>query len=104
MARGRFFFRPGEYHVAMPNRAALPLVLMLALLASAPAAARAQVLRDPDAVASASSDPSSPVGVRSVRRAQSEFELLHLDSLPRARSGRPSQCDEQVGNVCYWYD
>jgi len=88
----------------MPNRAALPLVLMLLLVASAPAAARAQVLRDPGAVGATSSDPSSPVGVRTVRRAQSEFELLHLDSLPRARSGRPSQCDEQVGNVCYWYD
>jgi hypothetical protein len=88
----------------MPNRAALPLVLMLLLVASAPAAARAQILRDPGAVGATSSDPSSPAGVYSVRRAQSEFEQFRLANLPPSREGRPAKCDEQVGNVCYWYN
>ncbi len=85
----------------MPNRAA---VLLLAVLASAPSIAHAQILRDPGNVASAPTDPSSPSGVISVKRAQELFERMHLDSLPSARTGRPAQCDEQVGNVCYWYD
>ena len=85
----------------MPNRA---VVLLFALLASAPSIARAQILRDPGTVAAAPSDPSSPSGVISVKRAQELFERMHLDSLPSARTGRPAQCDEQVGNVCYWYD
>jgi hypothetical protein len=88
----------------MSIRTTLPLVLGLGLVAFAAAPACAQILRDPGAVGSLPSDPSSPVGVVSVRRAQSDFERMHLDSLPRARGGRPAQCDEQVGNVCYWYD
>lgn len=38
------------------------------------------------------------------RAAQSKFERYRRDHLPNARSGRPGQCDEQVGRFCYWYD
>lgn len=48
------------------------------------------------------SDTTSPEGVG--RAAQSKFERFRRDHLPNARSGRPGQCDEQVGRFCYWYD
>lgn len=78
--------------------------VLLLVAASLPVVARAQILRDPGAMTSPSTDPSAPAGVRSVRSAQIWFERIHADSLPSAHSGRPSTCDEQVGNVCYWYD
>jgi len=101
---GRFFFVPAEYHVAMWKRPALLLVLVPMFIVSAPAAARAQILRDPGAVASPSVDRDAPVDAQTVKRAQAEFERFRLASLPSATSGRPAQCDEQVGNVCYWYN
>ncbi len=78
----------------------------LALIASAPALAGAQILRDPGTAAASapSSDAGFGVDVQSARRMQAEFERFHLDNLPTANSGRPAQCDEQVGNVCYWYN
>ena len=90
--------------MAMPNRAAFQLVLVSALVASAPAAARGQILRDPGAIAPSQMDPDAPVDVSSAKRAQAEFERFHLMNLPGAREGRPARCDEQVGNVCYWYN
>ena len=84
----------------MKNRTAR---LLGFLLAFGPVASHAQILRDPGAIASPSGDASAGDAV-SVRRAQERFERLHLDSLPSARGGRPSACDEQVGNVCYWYN
>ena len=83
----------------MQNRTA---VLLIAVLATVPSVARAQILRDPGAVAAPAADPSSPVSVMSVKGSgQQLFEIMHLDSLPNAHSGRPAQCDEQVGNVCW---
>jgi hypothetical protein len=90
--------------VAMPNRAVLPWVFMCVLFASAPAAARGQILRDPGAVASSTSDPGGVVDAEFAKRAQAGFERFHLENLPGAREGRPAKCDEQVGNVCYWYN
>ena len=48
------------------------------------------------------SDTTSPEGV--ARAAQVRFERYRRDHLPNAHSGRPGQCDEQVGRFCYWYD
>jgi hypothetical protein len=84
----------------MKNRTILGLALVLSL---APVVSHAQILRDPGAIGAAPGD--APAGeVMSVRHAQERFERIHFDSLPSARSGRPANCDEQVGNVCYWYD
>jgi hypothetical protein len=74
------------------------------LAASLPATTHAQILRDPGAVASSGVDPTGPVDISSTKRAQAEFERFRLANLPTAHSGRPAQCDEQVGNVCYWYN
>jgi hypothetical protein len=79
-------------------------VFLFLFAASTPVALRAQILRDPGAVAAPSAGPGAPGAERSVRSAQLWFERIHGDSLPSARSGRPGTCDEQVGAVCYWYD
>ncbi len=47
-------------------------------------------------------DTTTPEGA--ARAAQRRFELLRRGNLPSARSARPSNCDEQVGRWCYWYD
>lgn len=85
----------------MPRQAA---ILAALLLAAAPPFAGAQILRDPGSVASAPTDVNSPVDVNVARRAQAAFEQFRLENLPSANSGRPAKCDEQVGNVCYWYN
>jgi hypothetical protein len=74
------------------------------VFAAAPLAlAGAQVLRDPGNVAGAvSADPSSEVDAG--RRAQQEFENFRRKHLPNANVGRPSNCDENVGRFCYWYN
>jgi hypothetical protein len=79
-------------------------ILAALILASVPIAARAQVLRDPGSVASAPTDVNSPLNVNVARRAQADFEQFRLENLPGAVGGRPTKCDEQVGNVCYWYN
>ena len=86
------------------NRAVVPLALVCAFIASTPAPARGQILRDPGAVASSTSEPGAAVDAAFARRAQAEFERFHLENLPGAKGGRPAKCDEQVGNVCYWYN
>ncbi len=78
--------------------------LLFAAAALATSSARAQILRDPGAIAPSTADAGAPGEARSARRAQAWFERIHGDSLPNARSTRPGKCDEQVGNVCYWYD
>ena len=88
----------------MKNRAPFPLALAVALIAGVPAGARAQILRDPEPAAPVSLDAGAPVDAQYARRAQSEFERFRLANLPAARESRPAQCDEQVGNVCYWYN
>src|SRR3974377_898255 len=87
-----------------PKHPAVPLFLAWVLTAAAPPAARGQILRDPGAVASSQVEPGGLVNSEFAKRAQAEFERFHLENLPGARGGRPSQCDEQVGNVCYWYN
>ncbi len=47
-------------------------------------------------------DTTTPEGM--ARLAQQRFEQFRRNNLPNARSGRPGQCDEQVGRFCYWYD
>jgi hypothetical protein len=47
-------------------------------------------------------DTTTPEGA--ARAAQVRFERFRRDHLPNAHSGRPGQCDEQVGRFCYWYD
>ncbi len=47
-------------------------------------------------------DTTTPEGA--ARAAQRRFELLRRNNLPTAHSSRPSNCDEQVGRWCYWYD
>jgi hypothetical protein len=47
-------------------------------------------------------DTTTPEGA--ARAAQRRFELLRRGNLPNAHSGRPGNCDEQVGRWCYWYD
>jgi hypothetical protein len=79
-------------------------ILLAVALAFAAPAAGAQILRDPGTVAADPTDPSASVNIGSVKRAQLDFERFRLDSLPLAHSGRPAQCDEQVGDVCYWYN
>jgi hypothetical protein len=77
----------------------------LALLAAAGAGAlplRAQILRDPGDVATATGDPTSAVAAG--RRAQHDFEQFRHAHLPYASMGRPSNCDETVGRFCYWYN
>ncbi|MGH7653450.1 MAG: hypothetical protein ACREN6_02190 [Gemmatimonadaceae bacterium] len=81
-----------------------PIVLAALILAFAPPAVHAQILRDPGSVASAPTDVNSAVDVNVARRAQADFERFRLENLPSANSGRPTKCDEQVGNVCYWYN
>lgn len=78
--------------------------LLCATVALATGSARAQILRDPGAIAPSAAEAGAPGEARSARRAQAWFERIHMDSLPNARSTRPGQCDEQVGNVCYWYN
>lgn len=85
----------------MPRHSAILTVLFLAVTAPA---AHAQILRDPGSVASAPTDVNSPVDVNVARRAQADFERFRLENLPSANTGRPPKCDEQVGNVCYWYN
>jgi hypothetical protein len=79
-------------------------ILAALLFAAAPPTASAQILRDPGSVASAPTDVHAAVDVNVARRAQSDFERFRLENLPSANSGRPPKCDEQVGNVCYWYN
>jgi hypothetical protein len=85
----------------MPPRA---LLLVAFALASNPVAARAQIIRTPDDVGSSTPDAGAPVSVDAARRAQADFERFRNANLPRATGSRPSKCDEQVGNVCYWYN
>ena len=68
--------------------------------------ARAQVIRDPGAVGTAGADPGATGEAMSPRRAQAEFERFRSINLPLANVHvpAPGKCDEQVGNVCYWYD
>ncbi|MBA4070354.1 MAG: hypothetical protein C0497_00730 [Gemmatimonas sp.] len=47
-------------------------------------------------------DTTTPEGA--ARAAQRRFELLRRGNLPNAQNSRPSNCDEQVGRWCYWYD
>ncbi len=51
-------------------------------------------------------DTSATGEAMSPRRAQSEFERFRAFNLPNstAHPPAPGKCDEQVGNVCYWYD
>ncbi len=81
-----------------------PAILIVLLLAVAAPAAHAQILRDPGSVASAPTDIHAAVDVNVARRAQADFERFRLENLPSANTGRPPKCDEQVGNVCYWYN
>jgi hypothetical protein len=85
----------------MPRHAA---ILAAVVLAAASPPAGAQILRDPGSIASAPTDVNSPVDVNVAKRAQADFERFRLENLPSANSGRPPKCDEQVGNVCYWYN
>ncbi|MBI2407476.1 MAG: hypothetical protein HYV19_04150, partial [Gemmatimonadetes bacterium] len=47
-------------------------------------------------------DTTTPEGA--ARAAQRRFEVIRRNNLPNAHSSRPSNCDEQVGRWCYWYD
>jgi hypothetical protein len=47
-------------------------------------------------------DTTSPEGL--ARALQIRFEQLRRNNLPAAHSSRPTNCDEQVGRFCYWYD
>ncbi|MFI5311144.1 MAG: hypothetical protein ACHQQ3_07935, partial [Gemmatimonadales bacterium] len=76
--------------------------LVLAALAAVPCTVAAQIIRTPASPGAPDADSSSPVGMG--RRAQSDFEAYRRFHLPTARSARPSRCDEQVGNFCYWYN
>ena len=97
-----FFSTPGEYHTYMSRAAAIFIVFALA--STAPAAG-AQILRDPGAVASEPTDPSSPVDISSRQTRSSSISSGSASRTCRRRTaGRPAKCDEQVGNVCYWYN
>jgi len=66
------------------------LALLLAVAANGPLAAQdTQFPEDPRAVG---------------RRAQARFETFRRANLPQHDGGRPSDCQEQVGRFCYWYD
>ena len=89
----------------MQKRAAAFAIFALLGVASAPDVARAQILRDPGSIASSSpGDPGTLNDAASARRAQAEFEQFRLASLPGGHGGGNPRCDEQVGNICYWYD
>ncbi len=81
------------------RRVLLPLIL--AAVVAVPL--RAQIIRDPANVAGA---PSAAPGsaAEAGRRAQQEFERYRRLHLPSASVGRPSNCDENVGRFCYWYN
>lgn len=82
-----------------------PVAILVALgLAAAAPSAGAQILRDPGTATAEPADAAAPVSVGAVRRAQLDFERFRLANLPVANSGQPAKCDEQVGNVCYWYN
>ena len=49
-----------------------------------------------------SGDTTTPEGL--ARVAQIRFEEFRRNNLPNAPSVRASNCDEQVGRFCYWYD
>lgn len=57
---------------------------------------------EPTAIPGFSGDTTTPEG--RARAAQIRFEQKRRSNLPNAHSGRPGNCDEQVGRFCYWYD
>jgi hypothetical protein len=87
----------------MSLRRLIPLTIAAGFAGLSAAPARAQIIRDPGAVAAAPS--ASPGSAEDAgRRAQQEFELFRRQHLPHASVGRPSNCDETVGRFCYWYN
>ncbi len=98
-----------------PRPIAVLLVVATALAAASPALAQRRLppggggqagppvpRSEPAPLPELGSDTTSPEGV--ARDAQVRFERFRREHLPNARSGRPGQCDEQVGRFCYWYD
>ncbi len=57
---------------------------------------------EPAPIPEVAADTATPEGA--ARAAQRRFELLRRGNLPNAHNSRPSNCDEQVGRWCYWYD
>ncbi len=89
----------------MAKRAVLLSGLALSLGALAPKMADAQILRDPEPnLAVPSREAGAPIDAAYAKHMQAVFEQFRLENLPSANTGRPAQCDEQVGNVCYWYN
>lgn len=87
----------------MPRAALLCLVA-----AAAPVRLAAQIIRG--APAPATRAPTTAAAdtlmtpLERARMAQAEFERFRLANLPSYRGGRPGNCDERVGQWCYWYD
>ncbi|MBI3568797.1 MAG: hypothetical protein HY084_11430 [Gemmatimonadetes bacterium] len=80
----------------------MPTIRLAFLLAVSAATAGAQIIRTPGSAGPG--DAAVGNTLAEAHRAQSEFELYRLNHLPGARVSAPSNCDERVGNWCYWYD
>ena len=74
------------------------------LCAIMPAAAAAQIIRSTGPAGSAVADSLQPLDGSTGQRAQADFETFRRLHLPPTRSRPPSNCDEQVGRFCYWYN
>ena len=47
---------------------------------------------------------ADPAILREARSAQSRFESVRRQHLPRHRSGSADRCDAHIGRFCYFYD
>ena len=70
------------------------------------AGVNAQIIRSsqrPDTAGAVRAD-TTPTPYERARIIQADFERFRHNNLAPYRSGRPGNCDEQVGRFCYWYD
>jgi len=82
-----------------------PLLLPFVIACTAvPPASAAQIIRDPSAPTVGGPRSVGAVDVNMARAEQAQFERFRRDNLPQATTSRPSDCEETVGNWCYWYN
>ncbi len=82
----------------------MPVRRIAILLAVSASVAGAQIIRAPGAGAGGATDATLGNTLGEAHRTQGEFERYRIMHLPSARTSAPANCDERVGNWCYWYD
>lgn len=87
----------------MPTIRLAVLLAATAATAATAASAGAQIIRTPGGATGPGEAVTGNV-LAEAHHAQAEFETYRVMHLPVARASAPSNCDERVGNWCYWYD